>query len=151
MVALSSNTALPATVITAYICLSSLPHANLRWTFGPLGKMIVSPAYHRLHHATEGRIDVNLATVLTIWDVFTRRAVFPVSGSPPIATGLSSRQVPVEQAGFAHWPLGVLGLQLAEPFAPLRSPYAGAPRSAGGAGDRGPSTDRVSITYPTGS
>jgi hypothetical protein len=54
----------------------------------------VSPAYHRLHHATEGRIDVNLGTVLTIWDVATKRAVCPVRGAPPIPTGLSGRRVP---------------------------------------------------------
>ena len=69
VVVLSSNATIPATVITVYICLSSLPHANLPWTFGPLGKVIVSPAYHRLHHASKGRIDLNLGSVFTIWDV----------------------------------------------------------------------------------
>jgi sterol desaturase/sphingolipid hydroxylase (fatty acid hydroxylase superfamily) len=116
VVLLSSNASLPATVITVYICLSSLPHANLRWTFGPLGKVIVSPAYHRLHHASRGRIDLNLGSVFTIWDVMTRRAVFPVPAAEPIATGLHQRPVPIEQDESARAPLHVLGLQLVDPF-----------------------------------
>jgi sterol desaturase/sphingolipid hydroxylase (fatty acid hydroxylase superfamily) len=131
VVMLSSNTAIPATAITVYICLSSLPHANLRWTFGPLGRLFVSPAYHRLHHATEGRIDVNLGTVLTVWDVATKRAVFPVRGAPPIPTGLFGRRVPVEQERPSHQPLGVLGVQLIEPFVTPPVPYAGSPSWAG--------------------
>jgi sterol desaturase/sphingolipid hydroxylase (fatty acid hydroxylase superfamily) len=121
VVVLSSNAVIPATAITVYICLSSLPHANLPWTFGPLGKLFVSPAYHRLHHASEGRIDVNLGTVLTIWDVLTDRAVFPKPGSRPIRTGLDRRQVPVEQSRPTPEPLGVLGVQLAEPFLASRA------------------------------
>jgi sterol desaturase/sphingolipid hydroxylase (fatty acid hydroxylase superfamily) len=121
VVVLSSSVALPATAVTAYICLSSLPHANLRWSFGPLGKVVVSPAYHRLHHATEGRIDVNLGTVLTVWDVLTDRAVFPVRGAEPNATGLAGRPVPVEQEGPDHRPIAVLGVQLTEPF--VAPPY----------------------------
>jgi sterol desaturase/sphingolipid hydroxylase (fatty acid hydroxylase superfamily) len=116
VVVLSSNVVLPATAITIYICLSSLPHANLRWTFGPLGRVVVSPAYHRLHHATEGRTDVNLGTVLTLWDVLTHRAAFPVRGAEPNATGLAGRPVPVEQDGPGRRTLAVLGAQLSEPF-----------------------------------
>ena len=41
----------PPAALIAYGCLVTLPHANLRWTFGPLGRVLVSPAYHRLHHA----------------------------------------------------------------------------------------------------
>jgi sterol desaturase/sphingolipid hydroxylase (fatty acid hydroxylase superfamily) len=133
VVVLSSNATLPATVITVYICLSSLPHANLRWTFGPLGKVIVSPAYHRLHHASKGRIDLNLGSVFTIWDVMTRRAVFPVPAAEPIATGLYRRPVPIEQAERAWAPLHVLGLQLADPF--LVSPKGRTPPESHDQGD----------------
>ena len=149
VVVLSSNAALPATVITVYICLSSLPHANLRWTFGPLGRLFVSPAYHRLHHTTEGRLDVNLGTVLTIWDVATRRAVFPVPGAPPIPTGLTGRQVPVEQARSSHQPLGVLGIQLIEPFVSPPTPHPASPSWAGtGEGGPAPGSKRMSPPPP---
>ena len=139
VVVLSSNATVPATVITVYICLSSLPHANLPWTFGPLGKVIVSPAYHRLHHASKGRIDLNLGSVFTIWDVMTRRAVFPVGGAEPIATGLDRRPVPIEQAQPAWAPLHVLGLQLADPF--LVAPGGSVAPPADAEGDVAPRDD----------
>ena len=66
-------------LITIYVCIGTLQHANLRWTFGPLGRVLVSPAYHRLHHARETQ-DVNLGVVLTIWDVLSGRARFPGPG-----------------------------------------------------------------------
>ena len=70
-------------LITAYVCVGTLQHANLRWTFGPLGRVLVSPAYHRLHHATDIQ-DANLGVVLTIWDVLAGRARFPCA--PPAAS-----------------------------------------------------------------
>ena len=145
VVVLSSNATVPATVITVYICLSSLPHANLPWTFGPLGKVIVSPAYHRLHHASKGRIDLNLGSVFTIWDVMTRRAVFPVGGAEPIATGLDRRPVPIEQAQPAWAPLHVLGLQLADPF--LVAPGGSVAPPADTEGDVAPRDDLGTPPY----
>ena len=98
ILAVSSNATTPATVLTIYACLGALPHANVRWTYGRAGRVLISPAYHRMHHAAVGRIDINLGTVFTIWDVVTRRAVFPRVGEAACRTGLSGRPVPVEQA-----------------------------------------------------
>ena len=102
-------------LITIYVCIGTLQHANLRWTFGPLGRVIVSPAYHRLHHAPDTQA-VNLGVVLTIWDVLTRRARFPARGDAVGRTGLDGRPVPVEQAGAAGPALLLLAEQLIEPF-----------------------------------
>jgi hypothetical protein len=77
-VALLANAAVPSTAIVIYLVLATFPHANLRWTFGPLGRVFVSPAYHRIHHAAVGRNDLNLGTVLTLGDVLARRAVSAV-------------------------------------------------------------------------
>jgi sterol desaturase/sphingolipid hydroxylase (fatty acid hydroxylase superfamily) len=96
------NATLPLVVIAIYACLGALPHANVRWTYGRVGKVFISPAYHRLHHAVDGRIDINLGIVLTLWDVVTGRAVFPVAGAAVPATGLGGRPVPVEQASAGH-------------------------------------------------
>jgi Fatty acid hydroxylase superfamily len=63
-------------LITIYVCIGTLQHANLRWTFGPVGRVLVNPAYHRLHHAPDIQ-DVNLGVVLTIWDVLAGCARFP--------------------------------------------------------------------------
>jgi len=84
-------------LITIYVCIGTLQHANLRWTFGPLGRVIVSPAYHRLHHAPDTQA-VNLGVVLTVWDVLARCARFPARGEAVGRTGLDGRPVPVEQA-----------------------------------------------------
>ena len=101
-------------LITAYVCVGTLQHANLRWTFGPLGRVLVSPAYHRLHHATDIQ-DANLGVVLTIWDVLAGRARFPSRVSRVGRTGLDSRPVPVEQGDPAA-PLRLMASQLIEPF-----------------------------------
>jgi sterol desaturase/sphingolipid hydroxylase (fatty acid hydroxylase superfamily) len=116
VVALMPTRAIAPVLITVYVCIGTLQHANLRWTFGPLGRVIVSPAYHRLHHDRENQA-INLGVVLTIWDVLARRAAFPARADrrePVIETGLAGRPVPVEQdAGAAP---KLLAGQLVEPF-----------------------------------
>jgi sterol desaturase/sphingolipid hydroxylase (fatty acid hydroxylase superfamily) len=119
ILAVAANTATPAAVLTAYACLGALPHANVRWTYGRAGRILVSPAYHRIHHSATGRLDINLGTVFAVWDVLSRRAVFPARAAADrmvIETGLHGRPVPVEQSG----PRPQLGrtmlVQLAEPF-----------------------------------
>jgi sterol desaturase/sphingolipid hydroxylase (fatty acid hydroxylase superfamily) len=102
-------------LITIYVCIGTLQHANLRWTFGPAGRLLVSPAYHRLHHAPDTQ-DVNLGVVLTIWDVLAGRARFPARGQAPGRTGLAGRPVPVEQDAAAGPALLLLAGQLSEPF-----------------------------------
>ena len=107
-------------LITIYVCVGTLQHANLRWTFGPLGRLIVSPAYHRLHHARDDQA-LNLGVVLTIWDVLARRARFPARGDAVGRTGLDGRPVPVEQDNSAGPALVLLAGQLIEPFAAPKS------------------------------
>lgn len=120
ILAVSSNAATPATVLTVYACLGALPHANVRWTYGPAGRVLISPAYHRIHHAAAGRIDINLGTVFAIWDVLSRRAVFPVRNAAPCPTGISGRPVPVEQASGRAGLAGIFLRQWAEPFTASR-------------------------------
>jgi sterol desaturase/sphingolipid hydroxylase (fatty acid hydroxylase superfamily) len=104
-------------LITIYVCIGTLQHANLRWTFGPAGRLIVSPAYHRLHHAADDQ-RVNLGVVLTIWDILAGYARFPRRADGVGRTGLDGRPVPVEQGRSARPArlLLVLAEQLAEPF-----------------------------------
>jgi sterol desaturase/sphingolipid hydroxylase (fatty acid hydroxylase superfamily) len=108
-------------IITIYVCVGTLQHANLRWTFGPAGRVIVSPAYHRLHHAMDIQ-RANLGVVLTIWDVLAGRAVFPVRGGNVGRTGLDDRPVPVEQDPSADPALLLMAEQLIEPFQVRRMP-----------------------------
>jgi len=117
VVALMPTRAIAPVLITAYVCVGTLQHANLRWTFGPVGRLIVSPAYHRLHHATDNQA-VNLGVVLTIWDVLTGYARFPARRAPVGRTGLDGRPVPVEQDPRPRPALLLLAHQLADPFRP---------------------------------
>jgi len=101
-------------LITIYVCVGTLQHANLSWAFGPVGRVLVSPEYHRLHHAPDIQ-RVNLGVVLTIWDVLAGRAMFPSRGARVGKTGLAGRPIPVEQDATAG-PLPLLAEQLIEPF-----------------------------------
>lgn len=113
---LAASGTVPAAALVAYGCLVTLPHANLRWSFGPLGRIVVSPAYHRLHHSSrlEGNPTVNFGFVLVCWDQLARRALHPVPGVA-VETGLAGRPVPVEQ-GEGSGLIGVVLAQLAQPF-----------------------------------
>ena len=115
VVALMPTRPIAPVLITIYICIGTLQHANLRWTFGPVGRVLVSPAYHRLHHAPDTQ-RVNLGVVLTIWDVLARCARFPARSDGAGRTGLDGRPIPVEQADSAGPVLLLLAEQLIEPF-----------------------------------
>ena len=115
LIVLGTGGAVPASVLVAYVVLSTMPHANVNWRFGPLSRVLVTPAYHRLHHDRADRRGVNLGTVLVLWDVLAGLAVFPEPRSAPVKTGLAGRPLPVEQdtAG-AGWAL-TMGRQLWSP------------------------------------
>lgn len=116
---LGASGTVPGAALIAYSCLATLPHANLRWTFGSLGRIVVSPAYHRLHHANTpigDRAVVNFGFVLVCWDLLAHRAVFPTGGAP-IPTGIAGRPVPIEQAARRSRVAHVVVAQLAQPFA----------------------------------
>lgn len=120
ILAVESNTATPAAVLTVYACLGALPHANVRWTYGAAGRFLISPAYHRIHHRATGRLDINLGTVFPFWDMMSRRAVFPVRAGAQqqvTPTGLAGRPIPVEQSGQRPYFARIMLSQLAEPFA----------------------------------
>ncbi len=121
VLAIEANAATPAIVLTVYACLGALPHANVRWTYGKVGWVMISPAYHRIHHRASGRLDLNLGTVFTIWDLLSRRAVFPDRDERAVSTtGLAGRPIPVEQSGRLRLGRTMLS-QLAEPFTSIRT------------------------------
>lgn len=69
---------LPYTLYLLYLLRSFLEHSDTGWTFGPIGKLFVSPAFHETHHsvAPEHR-NCNFSLVFPIWDhlfgTFSRR------------------------------------------------------------------------------
>lgn len=63
-------------------------HSNARINLGPLGRVLVSPQYHRVHHsALPEHFDMNFSERLTLWDhlfgtACPDRAVYPPTGCP---------------------------------------------------------------------
>jgi sterol desaturase/sphingolipid hydroxylase (fatty acid hydroxylase superfamily) len=134
LIVLGTGGAVPASVLVGYVVLSTMPHANVDWGFGPLRYVVVSPAYHRLHHDRDDRRGVNLGTVLVLWDVLAGLAVFPTrrrnAASVPVPTGLAGRPLPVEQAATAGL-ARTMARQLWSPVqrgVPVLAPVAGGTR-----------------------
>ncbi len=119
-VVLLANGALSVTVLAIYAGIVAFAHSNTRLSFGPLGRVLVSPNYHRIHHQLDGPQDVNLGFALSIWDQIFHRAVFPTAETVGIDTGLPGRPLIVEQAAPRPQHLAVLAAQLVAPFRPMR-------------------------------
>lgn len=116
---LLANGSLSITVLALYGAVVAFAHSNTRLGFGPLGRIVVSPNYHRIHHKLDGPQDVNMGFVLTIWDQMFHTAVFPTEGTVRADTGLPGRPLIVEQERPASRQLLVFAAQMWGPFRPL--------------------------------
>jgi sterol desaturase/sphingolipid hydroxylase (fatty acid hydroxylase superfamily) len=123
-IVLLANGELTTTLLVIYGLIVAFAHSNTNLGFGPLGRIVVSPNFHRIHHRLEGRQDVNLGFALSIWDQLFGLAVFPTPETIRADTGLPGRPLIVEQAGARPHHLSVFAAQLAAPFRPLESPRA---------------------------
>ncbi len=107
-------------VVAVTQLLESLSHANVRLGFGPiLGRLLVSPQYHRLHHAIglghesrgPGSLGgCNFAVLFPLWDALCRTAVWRAAPQP---TGIRD-QLPEAGAhdyGRGFWAQQRLGLR----------------------------------------
>lgn len=109
-------------------------HSGIDIDLGPLGWIVVSPRFHRLHHslALEHR-DANYGERLAIWDRLFGTAR---TGAMPVSTGVDDASFPVEREPGLVATARTLVAQLWYPFARRRRvapPDAGDRRS--GAGD----------------
>jgi sterol desaturase/sphingolipid hydroxylase (fatty acid hydroxylase superfamily) len=118
-IVLLSNGALSTTMLVVYAAIVAFAHSNTNLGFGPLGRIFVSPNYHRIHHQLDGPQDVNLGFALTIWDQLFRRAVFPTEETIRADTGLPGRPLVVEQGSSHPRHLAVFVAQLVGPFRPM--------------------------------
>ena len=139
-IVLLANGTLPMTLLVVYGGIVAFAHSNTNLGFGPLGRIFVSPNFHRIHHRLDGRQDVNLGFALSIWDQLFGLAVWPTPETVRADTGLPGRPLIVEQAGEQPHHFAVFAAQLAAPFRPMDkgplAPVAGSPspRQATGAG-----------------
>lgn len=71
-----------------------LLHANVSWSFGPLGGLIASPTFHRWHHSAEEEgLDRNFAGLFPFIDRLFGTLHMP-AGRRPQAFGLAGEEMP---------------------------------------------------------
>jgi sterol desaturase/sphingolipid hydroxylase (fatty acid hydroxylase superfamily) len=116
---LLANGTLPITLLVIYGGIVAFAHSNTNLGFGPLGRIFVSPNFHRIHHRLDGRQDVNLGFALSIWDQLFHTAIFPTPETIRADTGLPGRPLIVEQASARPQHLRVFAAQLVAPFRPI--------------------------------
>jgi sterol desaturase/sphingolipid hydroxylase (fatty acid hydroxylase superfamily) len=81
-------------------------HMDLPWTYGPLGRIFVSPAMHRWHHIRDANgAGVNFATVFSVFDQAFRTHHTPGPCTVPLGVRHAIGRDPVSQL---LWPLKVL-------------------------------------------
>ena len=69
-----------APVFTLY---AILLHARVDWTYGPVGYVVASPAFHRWHHSKDpAAIDKNFAGLFAFWDVLFATFYLPKDRAP---------------------------------------------------------------------
>ena len=69
-----------------YAVLLTYHHSDMGYSLGWLDWLVVSPAYHRLHHRTEG--GCNYSSMLTVFDVLFGTAHWPQPEHAPAPLGL---------------------------------------------------------------
>jgi sterol desaturase/sphingolipid hydroxylase (fatty acid hydroxylase superfamily) len=126
-IVLLANGELSSTLLIIYAAILAFAHSNTNLGFGPLGRIFVSPNFHRIHHKLDGPQDVNLGFALTIWDQLFHCAVFPTKDTIRTDTGLPGRPLIVEQAGPRPRHLSVFAAQLIAPFRPMNGRTDGPP------------------------
>jgi sterol desaturase/sphingolipid hydroxylase (fatty acid hydroxylase superfamily) len=76
-------------------------HSNLRWTFGPVRYVFVSPVYHRWHHSDlPEAADKNFAAMFSCIDLALGTFYMPMS-SKPHTLGLSPQEKTVHPRALA--------------------------------------------------
>jgi len=77
-----------------------LLHARVDWDFGPLRRVIASPAFHRWHHSSER--DCNYAGLLPLWDLLF--GTFYLPERAPTRFGVRGEPLPEGLLAQLAWP-----------------------------------------------
>ncbi len=71
-------------------------HANVRWQFRPVRRIVATPAFHHWHHSAEREaVDKNFSVHTPVWDILFRTYYLPdrwpsrygLSGGPDVPSG----------------------------------------------------------------
>jgi sterol desaturase/sphingolipid hydroxylase (fatty acid hydroxylase superfamily) len=86
-------------------------HANVRWRWRPLQRLVATPEFHHWHHSSEtDALNTNFSAFLPIWDLLFGTFFMPGGGRRPEVYGTAT---PVPEGFFG---------QLLCPFRGLRNP-----------------------------
>jgi sterol desaturase/sphingolipid hydroxylase (fatty acid hydroxylase superfamily) len=70
-------------------------HTNLWINLGPLGQILITPNFHRVHHLARGLSKKNLGFVFTLWDRMFGTYVNPASVGKDFAIWTAPRERPL--------------------------------------------------------
>ncbi len=99
-------------------------HANVRWRWRPLQRIIITPDFHHWHHANEpGAINSNYSVFLPVWDIIFGTWFMPKDRRPSVY-GIDEYMPPTMVAQFLH---PFRGLQ--KPTTVLRHPVRSTKRA----------------------
>jgi sterol desaturase/sphingolipid hydroxylase (fatty acid hydroxylase superfamily) len=80
-------------------------HANVRFRFGWLEQLIVTPRFHHWHHAAEERaIDRNFAVHLPLLDMMFGSLLMPADDAWPSAYGIAGNPIPENYVAHTAYP-----------------------------------------------
>jgi sterol desaturase/sphingolipid hydroxylase (fatty acid hydroxylase superfamily) len=129
-IVLGSPTGMFLSAVFIEVAIDGLAHADVSWSYGVLGKLIMNPAFHRIHHSTESRhFGRNFGLSFSIWDRIFGTAV--VTSDRPRAYGVDG-QMPQSFARQIFFPFGAAARALRRPL-PEATPEIGkAANQAGG-------------------
>jgi sterol desaturase/sphingolipid hydroxylase (fatty acid hydroxylase superfamily) len=119
-------------------------HANVRWRWRPLQRVVATPEFHHWHHSSEtDALNTNFSAFLPIWDLLFGTYFMPGGGRRPEVYGTTT---PVPDGFIAQLLFPLRGLR--NPALALRHPVAEA-RRAGAALWRGAGQVRAASRRPT--
>lgn len=92
-------------------------HSELRWSYGPLYRVLVSPVFHAFHHSADpSHHNRNFGKILSVWDFAFGTAV---AGQRPTRYGVDGLVVPETLSGQFLSPFRILlAARRAEPLTP---------------------------------
>ena len=69
-----------------YAFMKCFQHSAHNYSLGALGRLLITPGYHRLHHEVDSRC--NYGITLTIFDLIFRTAKWPSPSTAPVQLGM---------------------------------------------------------------
>lgn len=90
---ITGSAELPLAFLLIRLCRSLIEHSGLDWDYGWVGRLVVSPSFHGVHHSRAPQhINRNYGTFLAVWDWLF--GTVAERGTEPLTYGLAHEGVP---------------------------------------------------------